>query len=122
MKILQNSEIPIYKQIAAQLKEEILSGKLAAGEYLPSIRGLAKDLKISVITTMKAYEELSLEGLVTSVQGKGFVVNPQDTAMIREQRLREVEDHLLEALEAAKTIGMTVDEVKDLITVLDHAE
>lgn len=122
MKILQNSEIPIYKQIAAQLKEEILSGKLTAGEYLPSIRGLAKDLKISVITTMKAYEELSLEGLVTSVQGKGFVVNPQDTAMIREQRLREVEDHLLEALEAAKTIGMTVEEVKDLITVLDHAE
>ena len=122
MKILQNSEIPIYKQIAAQLKEEILSGKLTAGEYLPSIRGLAKDLKISVITTMKAYEELSLEGLVTSVQGKGFVVNPQDTAMIREQRLREVEDYLLEALEAAKTIGMTVEEVKDLITVLDHAE
>ena len=122
MKILQNSEIPIYKQIAMQLKEEILSGKLTAGEYLPSIRGLAKDLKISVITTMKAYEELCAEGLVTSVKGKGFVVNPQDTAMIREQRLREVEDHLLEALEAAKTIGMTVEEVKDLITVLDHAE
>jgi len=122
MKILQNSEIPIYKQIAVQLKDEILSGRLAPGEFLPSIRGLAKDLKISVITTMKAYEELSLEGLVTSVQGKGFVVNPQDTAMIREQRLREVEAHLLEALEAAKTIGMTVEEVKDLITVLDHAE
>lgn len=122
MKILQNSEIPIYKQISAQLKEEILSGKLEAGEYLPSIRGLAKDLKISVITTMKAYEELCLEGLVTSVQGKGFVVNPQDTAMIREQRLREVEEHLLEALEAAKTIGMTVEEIKDLITVLEHTE
>lgn len=122
MKILQNSEIPIYKQIAVQLKDEILSGRLAPGEFLPSIRGLAKNLKISVITTMKAYEELSLEGLVTSVQGKGFVVNPQDTAMIREQRLREVEAHLLEALEAAKTIGMTVEEVKDLITVLDHAE
>lgn len=122
MKILQNSEIPIYKQIAMQLKEEILSGKLTAGDYLPSIRGLAKDLKISVITTMKAYDELCAEGLVTSVQGKGFVVNPQDTAMIREQRLREVEDHLMEALEAAKTIGMTVEEVKDLIIVLDNAE
>ncbi len=122
MKILQNSEIPIYKQISAQLKEEILSGKLTEGEYLPSIRGLAKDLKISVITTMKAYEELASEGLVTSVQGKGFVVNPQDTAMIREQRLREVEQHLSDALEAAKTIGMTVEEVKELITVLEHAE
>lgn len=122
MKILQNSEIPIYKQIAMQLKEEILSGKMSAGEYLPSIRGLAKDLKISVITTMKAYEELCLEGLVTSVQGKGFVVNPQDTAMIREQRLREVEEHLLKALEAAQTIGMTVEEVKELIAVLSYAE
>lgn len=122
MKILQNSEIPIYKQIAMQLKEEILSGRLTAGEYLPSIRGLAKDLKISVITTMKAYEELCSEGLVTSVQGKGFVVNPQDTAMIREQRLREVEEHLLEALEAARTIGMTVEEIKELITVLEGAE
>ena len=122
MKILQNSEIPIYKQIAMQLKEEILSGKLTAGEYLPSIRGLAKDLKISVITTMKAYEELCLEGLVTSVQGKGFVVNPQDTAMIREQRLREVEEYLLKALEAAQTIGMTVEEVKELIAVLSYAE
>lgn len=122
MKILQNSEIPIYKQIALQLKDEILSGRLAAGEFLPSIRGLAKDLKISVITTMKAYEELSLEGLVTSVQGKGFVVNSQDTEMIREQRLREVERHLADALDAAKTIGMTVEEVKELITVLDSAE
>ena len=89
--------------------------------YIKKSRQIS-DLKISVITTMKAYEELCLEGLVTSVQGKGFVVNPQDTAMIREQRLREVEDHLLEALEAAKTIGMTVEEVKDLITVLDNAE
>lgn len=67
LKILQNSVVPIYQQIAEQLKEEILSGKLAQGEYLPSIRGLAKDLKISVITTMKAYEQLAEEGLVTAV-------------------------------------------------------
>ena len=122
MKILQSTGVPIYQHIADQLKEDILRGKYKDGEYLPSIRGLAAELRISVITTMKAYDELCAEGLVTSVQGKGFVVNPQDTAMIREQRLREVEDHLLEALEAAKTIGMTVEEVKDLITVLDHAE
>ncbi len=122
MKILQNSEVPIYKQIAVQLKDDILSGRLAAGEYLPSIRGLAKDLKISVITTMKAYEELCQEGLVTSVQGKGFVVNSQDMEMIREQRLREVEAHLIEALAAAKTIGMTTEEIKGLLDVLESAE
>ena len=71
MKILQNSGVPIYQQIATQFQEDILSGKMKQGEYLPSIRGLAKDLRISVITTMKAYEELERQGLVTAVQGKG---------------------------------------------------
>ena len=71
MKLLQNSGVPIYQQIATQFKEEILSGKMTQGAYLPSIRGLAKDLKISVITTMKAYEQLEAEGLVTAVPGKG---------------------------------------------------
>ena len=72
MKILQNSDEPIYMQIANQFRTDILTGKFDQGEYLPSIRRLAKDLKISVITTMKAYEELAEEGLVTAVQGKGF--------------------------------------------------
>ena len=70
MKLLQNSGVPIYQQIAEQLKTDILAGKLKEGDYLPSIRGLAKDLKISVITTMKAYELLEAEGLVTAAQGK----------------------------------------------------
>ena len=82
MKILQNSDIPIYKQISSQFKEQILNGTLKSGDMLPSIRGLARDLKISVITTMKAYEELSSEGLVQAVQGKGYIVNPQDAQMI----------------------------------------
>ena len=79
MKLLQNSGEPIYQQIADQLRAQILEGKLKEGEYLPSIRGLAKDLKISVITTMKAYEQLEAEGLVTAAPGKGFYVNAQDS-------------------------------------------
>ena len=98
MKILQNSGVPIYQQIADQFKADILAGKLAQGEYLPSIRSLAKDLKISVITTMKAYEQLEAEGLVTAVQGKGFYVNAQDSEMLREQHLRKVEECLQQAI------------------------
>ena len=82
MKIIQNSNIPIYKQISEQLKGDILAGKIKEGEYLPSIRGLAQELRISVITTMKAYEELAAEGLVTPVQGKGFYVNAQDSELL----------------------------------------
>lgn len=111
MKLSQNSGIPIYQQISEQLKEEILAGKLAQGEYLPSIRSLAKDLKISVITTMKAYEQLEEEGLVTAVQGKGFYVNAQDSEMLREQHLRKVESALTEAIVAAKIAGMTSQEL-----------
>ena len=104
MKILQNSGEPIYQQIANQFRADILAGKFAQGEYLPSIRGLAKDLKISVITTMKAYEQLAEEGLVTAVQGKGFYVNAQDSEMLQEQHLRKVEESLTDAIQAAKKI------------------
>ena len=107
MKLLQNSGVPIYQQIAEQLKTDILAGKLKEGEYLPSIRGLARELKISVITTMKAYELLEAEGLVTAAQGKGFYVNAQDSEMLREQHLRRVEEALLEAIQAAQIAGMT---------------
>lgn len=118
MILLQNSGVPIYQQIAEQLKEDILAGKLGAGEYLPSIRGLAKDLKISVITTMKAYELLAEEGLVTAVQGKGFYVNAQDSEMLREQHLRRVEDALSEAIRAAKIAGLTHRELTETLEAL----
>ena len=125
MKILQNSGVPIYQQIAEQLKEDIMSGKLKQGEYLPSIRGLAKDLKISVITTMKAYEQLAEEGLVTAAQGKGFYVNAQDSEMLKEQHLRKVESALLEAIAAAKIAGIQeqelVEALKTLITMSEEA-
>lgn len=120
MKLLQNSGIPIYQQIAEQLKADILAGRLKEGEYLPSIRGLARDLRISVITTMKAYEQLAQEGLVTAVQGKGFYVNAQDSEMLKEQHLRKVEEALLEAVSAARIAGMTGQELQDVLrTLLD---
>ncbi len=118
MKILQNSDIPIYKQIASQFKEDIMNGKIAAGEYLPSIRGLARDLKISVITTMKAYEQLAEEGLVAAVQGKGYIVNPQDMEMIKEQHLRLLEQHLQNAMDCARLAGISREELVQMIDVL----
>ncbi len=95
-----------------------MSGRLAEGEYLPSIRGLAKDLRISVITTMKAYEQLAEEGLVAAVQGKGYIVNPQDREMVREQHLRLLEEHLQNALESAKLAGVSREELIKMINVL----
>lgn len=118
MIILQNSDVPIYKQIAAQFKDDIMGGVIAEGEYLPSIRGLAKDLKISVITTMKAYEQLTEEGLISPVQGKGYIVNPQDREMVREQHLRLLEQHLQNALESAKLAGVSREELIKMLEVL----
>ncbi len=122
MRILQNSGVPIYQQIAEQFKAGILAGKYKQGEYLPSIRGLAKELKISVITTMKAYEQLEAEGLVTAVQGKGYYVNAQDSEMLREQHLRKVEESLLEAITASSIAGITDRELMDTLETLLNME
>ncbi|MDD6069345.1 MAG: GntR family transcriptional regulator [Clostridiales bacterium] len=118
MKILQNSGVPIYQQIAEQFKEDILAGKMKQGEYLPSIRGLAKDLRISVITTMKAYEELERQGLITAVQGKGYYVNAQDSEMLREQHMRTMEEHLQNAIAAARIAGVSEEELIETLKVL----
>ena len=118
MKILQSSSVPIYQQIAEQFKTDILAGRMTQGEYLPSIRSLAKELKISVITTMKAYEQLEVEGLVTAVAGKGFYVNAQDSKMLMEQHLRRVEASLNDAISAAKIAGMTDKDLVDTLQTL----
>ena len=118
MKLTQNYGIPIYQQIADNFKTDILAGKYQQGEYLPSIRGLAKDLKISVITTMKAYELLASEGLVTAAQGKGYYVNAQDSEMIKEQHLRKVEDALNDAIEFSKIAGLSANELKNIFNTL----
>ena len=118
MKISQTNGIPIYKQIADAFRTDILAGKYKQGEFLPSIRELARDLRISVITTMKAYEQLEAEGLVTASQGKGFYVNAQDSEMLREQHLRKVEDSLTSAIEAAKIAGMSNEELIEMLRTL----
>lgn len=118
MKLLQNSGIPIYQQIADSFREDIMSGKLKQGEYLPSIRALARELKISVITTMKAYEQLESEGLVTAMQGKGFYVNSQDSDMMKEQYMRKVEENLQDAIDAAKIAGISKEELMETFSVL----
>lgn len=122
MKLSQTSGVPIYQQIADQFKEEILNGKYSDGEYLPSIRGLAKDLKISVITTMKAYEMLEEEGLVTAMQGKGYYVNAQDSNMLIEQHLRKVEQSLTEAIKASKIAGLSKNELSATLDALYDIE
>ena len=99
-----------------------MSGKMKQGEYLPSIRGLAKELRISVITTMKAYEELEKQGLITAVQGKGYYVNAQDTEMLKEQHMRKMEEYLMNAISAAKIAGISDKELLEVLNMLLRTE
>lgn len=96
------SGVPIYQQIVDQARGAILSGDLAEGEALPSIRGLARDLRISVITTTRAYSELAQLGYIVNVPGKGSYVQPRDAELVREHVLRQVEGHLASAVQAAR--------------------
>ena len=118
MKLLQTSGFPIYKQIAAQFRDDIMEDRIEEGQYLPSIRSLANDLKVSVITTMKAYEELEQEGLVTAVQGKGFVVNSRTSEMVMEQYRRDIEDSVTKAVKTAKLAGLSKSELTDTVDLL----
>jgi len=112
------SEKPIYEQITAQIKSQILAGKLKAGEMLPSMRLLAKELRISVITTKRAYEDLERDGFVESVAGKGSFVACQNTEFIREEHLRMAEEHLTKAIDTAKMTAVTLDELIEMLTML----
>lgn len=118
MKLSQTSGVPIYQQIAEAFRTDILSGKMKQGEYLPSIRGLAKELKISVITTVKAYELLEEEGLVTAMQGKGFQVNAQDNEMLREQQMRRIENSINDAIKAARNAGIEDGELREIFDTM----
>lgn len=105
------SGVPIYDQICSQLREKILSGELAEDTMLPSIRSLAKDLHISVITTKRAYEELEKEGLVYTVAGKGCYVGGRNPVRIREEGLRQMEEHLNAVRKLAAELGLDREEV-----------
>ena len=105
---------PIYEQITRQIKAKILGGELQPGEALPSMRLLAKELRISVITTKRAYEELEREGLITSQTGRGSFVAQVSGARLREEQLRAVEAHLVQAVHAAKQGGLTAEEFMEI--------
>ena len=116
--IRNNSGQPIYDQISGQIKAQILSGALSPGDALPSIRGLAKDLKISVITTKRAYDELEAAGFINTVAGKGCFVAEKNLDLIREQKLKELEDHLDAAVELAAQCGVSALELMEMLRIL----
>lgn len=121
--VLSNStSLPIYEQIKEQIKAQILSGELAEGEKLPSLRRLAADLKISVLTTTRAYNELEAEGYITSQQGRGFFVMSSSSQLLREQLLKNVEAQLQGAIDAAEKAGMSREELLALLKLLMEVE
>ena len=120
--ISNSGEKPIYEQITAQIKNLIIQGELAAGQALPSMRLLAKELRISVITTKRAYEELEREGFVQTVPGKGSFVASKNTELIREEQYRGIEALLSQAAERARACGLPLEELEELLRVLYHGE
>ncbi|MBB1509432.1 GntR family transcriptional regulator [Tessaracoccus sp. MC1756] len=120
--ISNTSGEPIYEQIKQQLKAAILRGDLPEGDALPSIRGLARDLRVSVITTTRAYSDLAQEGFVTNVPGKGSYVLPRDTDLVREQILREVETHFADGLRKARLAALTPAELHAVLDALIEQE
>ena len=113
---------PIYDQIYTQIKNQIISGELEADQALPSIRNLAKDLRISVITTKRAYEELENQGLIITMAGKGCFVAGVDPEALRERHRLEVEKHLQQAVEAAHAGDVLLDEMEEMLRLLFQAE
>lgn len=112
------SGIPIYEQIERQIKDKIVNGTLPEGEMLPSIRGLAADLKISVITVKRAYEDLEKEGMIYSVQGKGFYVDNPDLDYLKEKKTLGLEEQLSEWVSGAKESGMSKKDALDMLGIL----
>lgn len=123
MKIIisNQSELPIYAQIREQLKEQILNGRIPEGTTLPSIRQLAKEVGVSVITTTRAYSDLETEGFIATMQGKGSVVLPTDNNLLREQYLLRIEEGLSTAIETAKAMGMSMEELDGIFKNLMDA-
>jgi GntR family transcriptional regulator len=116
--ISNSSGKPIYEQITSQIKNLILIGELKAGDSLPSMRLLAKELRISVITTKRAYEDLERDGFIESVAGKGSFVSLRQEDFIREEHLKITEEYLQKAIDAARISGISLEEMIELITLL----
>ena len=120
--ITNKSKEPIYEQIGAQIKKLILVGELKQGDALPSMRQLAKDLRISIITTKRAYEELQKDGFIYSIVGKGSFVAEQNLETMKENKLKTVEEKLCEAIQNAKQMDISLDDLKEMLTILSEEE
>jgi len=107
---------PIYNQIYSQIKDQIISGALKEDEMLPSIRGLAKDLRISFITTKRAYEELEKEGFIYTLPAKGCYVAPKNVELLREENLKKIEDHIEQIAKLAVSCNLGKDELIEMVT------
>ena len=117
--IISNSgDRPIYEQITAQIKAMIMNGQLKEGDALPSMRTLAKERRISVITTKRAYEDLERDGFITTVVGKGSFVKAADTSLVREERLKQIEELLGRAVVLAGESGIRKEEVLEILEIL----
>lgn len=107
--------MPIYDQIYDQIKSQIIGGDISENEMLPSIRGLAKDLKISFITTKRAYEKLESEGFIYTIQAKGCYVAPKNIELLREENLKKIEEHIEEILKLSKSCKLSGDEILEMV-------
>ena len=116
--INNHASVPIYEQISSQIKALIMSGELKAGEALPSIRGLAKSLHISVLTVQKAYDTLQSDGFIETTAGKGCFVSAQNQNFYLEEQQKRIEEHLTEAIEIAKVSGIKLEQLQSLLSLL----
>lgn len=114
------SGLPIYDQIYSQIKSQIISGALSEDQLLPSIRNLAKDLGISVITTRRAYDELERDGFIYTVAGKGCFVAAKNTELLREENLRQIESHLQEIRDLAAACGLSREDIIEMFSVIEE--
>lgn len=120
--ISNNTAKPIYEQITSQIKNAIMSGELKSGDPLPSMRALARDLHISVITTQKAYEDLQRNGFIESAAGKGTFVSAQNKDFILEEQMRLAEEKLQEAAEIARSNGVSLEKLSELLAMFYESE
>lgn len=120
MKIIisNSSQNPIYEQISSQIKAMIIRGELDQGEALPSIRALARDLQISVITTKRAYDELEKEGFIETMQGKGSFVAMQNKELMKEKKLKIIEEKLVEVVKESNHMGISYEEINEMLKIL----
>lgn len=120
--ISNNSSVPIYEQIENAIKEAIFSNELKEGDMLPSVRNLANDLKISFLTVKRAYDELEREGFIKTVQGKGSFIAPKNLELIKEEKLKEIQDYIEKIYNVSKMANISEEEVKELFKIIFEEE